>query len=166
MNDFVVTINGNKKYVSLSKNSTINIDGKIVEVNLTEVNQNVFLFKVGKKYYHLSAEKKNSETLSLSLNGNIYEVTVRTTLQEKANDIEKISDKKSHFTVVKAPMPGKIIKICKKIGDEVFLGDSLIILEAMKMENNIHSPSTGIIKNILTEEGSTVEKGNLLLEIK
>ncbi len=62
-------------------------------------------------------------------------------------------------------MPGLILKVTKKVGEQVELGDSVIILEAMKMENDLKSPASGIIENIFVTEGSAVEKGTLLLSI-
>jgi biotin carboxyl carrier protein len=67
---------------------------------------------------------------------------------------------------VKAPMPGLILKIRKKAGETVEQGESLIILEAMKMENDLKAPASGIIKSILVSEGSAVEKGVVLFSIE
>ncbi|ANF21782.1 pyruvate/oxaloacetate carboxyltransferase [Thermococcus piezophilus] len=67
--------------------------------------------------------------------------------------------------VVTAPMPGKIIRILVKEGDEVKTGQGLLILEAMKMENEIPSPKDGVVKKILVKEGQTVDTGQALIEI-
>jgi biotin carboxyl carrier protein len=66
---------------------------------------------------------------------------------------------------VKAPMPGLILKVRKKVGDHVELGESVIILEAMKMENDLKAHASGIIENIYVTEGSAVEKGCTLFSI-
>ena len=63
-------------------------------------------------------------------------------------------------------MPGMIIKIKKKAGEKVNSGESILILEAMKMENDIRSPISGIIENIKINEGKTVEKGAKLFTIR
>ncbi len=73
-------------------------------------------------------------------------------LGKKANDI-------------KAPMPGIILSINVKEGQEVKEGETLLILEAMKMENAIGSPKDGVIKSIFIKSGETVEKGELLIEM-
>ena len=62
-------------------------------------------------------------------------------------------------------MPGLILKIRKKVGEKVEQGESVIILEAMKMENDLKAPASGIIDNILVSEGSAVEKGVVLFSI-
>ena len=63
-------------------------------------------------------------------------------------------------------MPGKIVKIDTKIGDTVEPGQTLIILEAMKMENEIKCGTAGIVKAIHVNEGDTLEQGVLMIEIE
>ena len=67
---------------------------------------------------------------------------------------------------IKAPMPGLILDIAVNVGQEVKENDSLLILEAMKMENNIVSPRDGIIKSIDVSQGDAVEKNQLLIEFE
>ncbi|AIF69987.1 acetyl-CoA carboxylase [Palaeococcus pacificus DY20341] len=66
---------------------------------------------------------------------------------------------------VTAPMPGKILKVLVKEGDSVKTGQGLLILEAMKMENEIPSPVDGVVKTIHVKEGDTVDTGQLLIEL-
>jgi pyruvate carboxylase subunit B len=68
--------------------------------------------------------------------------------------------------VVTAPMPGKIIRILVKEGEQVKTGQGLLILEAMKMENEIPAPKDGVVKRILVKEGDTVDTGQALIELE
>ena len=61
--------------------------------------------------------------------------------------------------VVAAPMPGNILDVCCKQGDSVKAGDILIILEAMKMENEILAPRDGVVAQVVTTKGSVVDTG-------
>ena len=63
-------------------------------------------------------------------------------------------------------MPGKVVKINVSEGDKVQKGDPVIILEAMKMENEIKSPVDGVIKSICVSEGDTLEQGVLMIEME
>jgi len=67
---------------------------------------------------------------------------------------------------IKAPMPGLILDIAVEVGQEVHEDDSLLVLEAMKMENNITSPRDGVIKSINIKKGDAVDKGALLIEFE
>ncbi|NJF26152.1 pyruvate/oxaloacetate carboxyltransferase [Thermococcus sp. Bubb.Bath] len=68
--------------------------------------------------------------------------------------------------VVTAPMPGKILRILVKEGEQVKTGQGLLILEAMKMENEIPAPKDGVVKKILVKEGDTVNTGDPMMEIE
>ena len=67
---------------------------------------------------------------------------------------------------VVAPMPGTVIKIVKNVGDEVKAGELVLILEAMKMENEISAPVSGKIAAINCTAGGTVNGGDVLFEVK
>ena len=66
---------------------------------------------------------------------------------------------------VTAPMPGTVLSLCKKEGEKVRAGDVVLILEAMKMENEILSPADGTIIKVNCEEGKTVAGGEVLFEV-
>ena len=66
-------------------------------------------------------------------------------------------------SVVEAPMPGKILKISVAVGASVVSGDVLLILEAMKMENEISAPVSGTVREIRAREGDSVNTGDVLV---
>lgn len=66
---------------------------------------------------------------------------------------------------VTAPMPGTILSVHVSVGDKVGVGDVLFTLEAMKMENEISSPASGVVKRLPVKEGQTVNTGDLLVVI-
>ena len=67
--------------------------------------------------------------------------------------------------IVRAPMPGVILSIECKLGDNVEVGDILLMLEAMKMENAVYAPKSGVITKIIVSEKQNVTYGEVLLEI-
>ncbi len=65
-----------------------------------------------------------------------------------------------------SPMPGRVLKIMVKLGDQINIGDSLLSLEAMKMENILKSDGEGIVKEIFINEEQVVDKGEVLIEFE
>ncbi len=72
----------------------------------------------------------------------------------------------SSDSMVVAPMPGIILSIAVKEGDEVNAGDTILVLEAMKMENEIHAPRAGKVKKVHVSEGAEVRSGSELVEFE
>lgn len=64
---------------------------------------------------------------------------------------------------VRAPMPGLVLNVLKEAGDEVERGETVVVLEAMKMENDLTSPHSGTIKEVRVSKGQTVNQGDILL---
>ena len=62
-----------------------------------------------------------------------------------------------------APVPGKIVSVMVKAGDKVEEGTAVVVLEAMKMENELHSPVKGTVTSVMVKKGDTAEKGQLLV---
>ena len=67
---------------------------------------------------------------------------------------------------IDSPMPGKVIKLLKKEGDEVKEGEGVVVVEAMKMENELRTPKAGKVRDIKVKEGDAVEAGAKLATIE
>lgn len=113
----------------------------------------------------LSVDVQN-ETVVLRVNGEKFVVRVADPYDQLVNQMGLTAVVHHKINQVKAPMPGLVLEILVEPGQEVLQGDSLIILEAMKMENIIKSPGEGKIKRIAVEKGKPVEKGAILIELE
>lgn len=166
MNDFVISIKDKKFNVSLSGNSVVSADGREYHQELFHLSGDTYLLKLDNKIYEITVTNSEQGNYQLAVDGKNYDVVIRTALQEKAVQLIDQGNKNKHKADIKAPMPGLILKIKKSPGDEVIQGESVMILEAMKMENDLHAPFSGIIKKINVKEGNTVEKGYVLFTIE
>jgi biotin carboxyl carrier protein len=167
MNDFIISINSSKFNVQIINENELSFEEEIINYELIEVSRYSYLLKLNNEVFKLTSEKFNSDLFKVLVDGYHFEITVRTALQEKAFKLlESSSIHQSHHTDVKAPMPGLILKIRKSVGEKVEQGESIIILEAMKMENDLKASASGLIENIFVTEGSAVEKGTTLLSIE
>jgi len=167
MNEFVVTVNEKKKPVNILNDSELKIDNIKYSYEISHVHNNTYLFKCGNNYFEIVTDKVNNQHFSVLLNGYHFDAVVRTALQEKAiHLLEEAQTTAHHQFEVKAPMPGMILKVKKQDGDTILQGESIMILEAMKMENDLRAPASGIITGISVEEGKAVEKGAILFSIE
>ncbi len=165
MNDFVVTVNNNKMPVSLPGTGKVKIAGKEYSCELLHLSGNAYILRLENKFFNISAERINNGNYTLIISGNRFDAVVRTSLQERAGQLLQKSDSIKKQVEVKAPMPGMILKIKKHAGETIAKGETILILEAMKMENDLHAPKAGFIKDIFIGEGTAVEKGTVLFSI-
>lgn len=166
MNDYIVLSKNKKIDIQVSDNSEIIINEKKFRYELIQLNNSIFRLLINQKVYDISAVKNGSDRFTVSFEGYTFEMIVRTALQERASKVIEHKCAENHLREVKAPMPGMVLKIKKKVGDKINMGESVLILEAMKMENDIKSPSTGVIRGIFVTEASAVEKGTKLFSFK
>jgi biotin carboxyl carrier protein len=144
----------------------VKFNGEELEFEIIESLNNIYFLRIGEKLYNFTCTSKNFDKIVLFSQSEKFELTVRTLLQEKANEVLAQKLSLHRHSEIKAPMPGMILKIKKKKGDEVNHGEAVMILEAMKMENEIRSVNKGIIKGINVKEGNTVEKGAVLFSVE
>jgi len=83
----------------------------------------------------------------------------------KMEAVEKVTPTPGEEGVVRAPLSGVILAVKCRVDNEVSAGDPLLTLEAMKMENEIYAPKSGIVKKVLVLEGQTVNYGDVLVVI-
>lgn len=138
-------------------------------------------FEFNGKEYDVNLLHKQNEIMSLQCNGKKHRATGDKfgkdgTIQVFSNDLEgyvklpgKVKGKRQAGASegsLQSPMPGKIFKVIKQTGDEVKTGETIMILEAMKMEHTIKSTKDGILKQIFFNEGDQVMGGAELCEIE
>lgn len=163
--DYFVDINGREKSVKFDGSDTIQIGDHSYEYHFEEINQFYYILRLNNRVYRInrvSGERNNHLILT---DGKYFETEVRTNLEQKARQVLSNVKQQNHHSLIRSPMPGMVLSLKKNAGDEVAQGESIMILEAMKMENDIKSPFSGRIKEIFVSERSAVEKGAKLFLI-
>lgn len=152
----------------------IKVNGSMAFKFNQEDAQNLDLISVGQGKYHLINQHKSQELelvqadflnkrYTILVNGNKYEVVLNNSLDQLIKDLGFERGLSKTIASLNSPMPGLLLEVNVKEGDEVKEGDTLFILEAMKMENVISSPRDGVIKKINVTQGDAIEKNHLLL---
>jgi len=166
MNEKIVTINGRERVVTIHDNQTVSIDGRTYNFELESTDPNRFFLRLNKKAYELTKVVKDKNKIVILTEGHYFECTVQTKLEKNAESILAHSEKSRHKEDIKSPMPGMVLKLLKKVDEEVTIGEPVLILEAMKMENEVTSPYSGVIKDIFVSVNTAVEKGSELFRIE
>lgn len=102
----------------------------------------------------------------IRINNNSYRVQLKDRYDEllRSLGMDTFSSKKE--SEIKAPMPGRVLDVVVQEGDRISKGDNVVVLEAMKMENVIKSPTDGIVKNVCVIKEEAVEKNQVLIAFK
>ncbi len=107
----------------------------------------------------------NRKEVELIIEGKEFKVQIKDHFDQLIDQLGFSVNPTQIFKDIKAPMPGLVLDIMVKVGDEVNTGDTLLILEAMKMENVIKAPGDGKVKKILVKASDAIEKGTVLIEM-
>lgn len=158
-----VVVDGKTHQVELTKGEKTwlcKVDGEAVEVDAAMTARDILSVLVGGKAYEIKRERSLQGELHMVIGSARYAVDVqdpRSLRTRRAAAGAEAGPQK-----VKAPMPGKIVRVMVSEADEVRAGQGLIVMEAMKMQNELKSPKAGKVQKILTAEGSTVNAGEVL----
>jgi len=116
--------------------------------------------------YPVEIVRSSQNKYEILFNDISYIFTVETPFSLKRKKVLDTTRGKSEKEIIKAPMPGKIIDVLVREGSAVLRGEPLVILEAMKMQNEIISPVNGTIIKVAAKPNTNVMKDDLLVEIK
>jgi len=141
-------------------NLSVSLDRKSYDVDVEFINHEEMLLKINGKVFDVIINA-NSTVYHVWINGRCYWIRKKTALEMLGGKQPDARQMK-----VKTSMPGRIINILVKSGDMVREGDAVLILEAMKMQNEIKSPKAGKVGRILPDQGDSVEAGSLLFTIE
>jgi len=163
---YITTIDGTEFEVDLLPNQKVRVNGKEYQVNFEEVGGHlVYTLLVDGRSFEAHVSE-DDDLLKVLIQGTLYSADVieerEKRLREAGGEIATVNGD----YVLKAPMPGLVVKLPVKVGDKVALGDVLVILESMKMQNELKSPQAGTVSEICIEEGASVEKRDDMMVIK
>jgi biotin carboxyl carrier protein len=139
--------------------------GETLQIKLYE-DPNGFSYILWKnKKYPLEIIEKNQNKYTVMLNGVWHSFTIETPFSLKRKKFLESQAGTSSSVTIDAPMPGKIVEVLVEEGSDVKAGEPILILEAMKMQNEISSHVDGVIKKIAIRQNDSVMKDDLLVEI-
>jgi len=144
------------------------IDGNVLNWDMKPLPDGTFSIISENNSYVAAVEHidRENKTIKIKLNQQVYTAAITEPIDQllAKMGINNSAEKKAR--VIKAPMPGMILKILVSPGQQLKKDDPLLILEAMKMENVFKAPADAVVKAIRAEEHKAVEKGEILIELE
>lgn len=165
MKSYRIKINDREDFQVEGKNGEFTVNGEILSPDVVMLREGCFhvLFR-GRSYnVEVLANDPASRSGQLKVNGNLYTFSARDRFDDLLEKMGMADAAAQKVNDLKAPMPGLVLRVLASAGQEVKKGDSLLVLEAMKMENIIKSPGDGIVQEISVKAGASVEKNEVLI---
>lgn len=164
---YYVRVNDEQHEIAID-GETVTFDGKSMRAHVEDLaGTPLQLVSIGNEVHRVLARRGEEKgRYDLSINGYRFSVEA---LDERARTIRELSGASArpagpaHLV---APMPGLIVRVSVKEGDLVRSGQGLVVMEAMKMENELRATASAVVKRVVVSPGSVVEKGALLLEME
>jgi pyruvate carboxylase subunit B len=162
----VVQVGDERLELELTGDAVV-VDGEATSARLTDVpGTPVRLVTVGDAVHRVVARRHPERgRYTLWVDGFRYEVEALDERTRAIRDLSAASGAPAGPAPLLAPMPGLVVRVAVAEGDEVVAGQGLVVMEAMKMENELRAPAAGRVTRVLAVPGSAVEKGALLVEL-
>ncbi len=166
MSLYEIIIAGKKMTLEIQPPSQALVDGTLNQFSISDQQNGIFLLTVNGRSYDVYCKRTSETGYDVYFDNNIISVEIEDRRSKLIAQVQKSSGTKSGVSVVKAPMPGLVTVIEVSVGDFVQPGTGLIVLEAMKMENEIRSTIKGKVRSIEVKPKSTIEKNQVLIRIE
>jgi len=163
---YQLKVNDKYDYTVDSNGEGVLINNNKVEADIKQLSPSAWHVIEQLRSYNveLVSFDKTAKTAQIRVNNNIYSITAKDRFDVLLEKMGMSGLAANKISELKAPMPGLVLKIFVEEGMTIKKGDSLIILEAMKMENIIKSPVDTVVRSVKIKSGDKVEKGQILLQ--
>ena len=135
-----------------------NVDDRDYQIRVTEPEDGVYLLFVGQRVYEARVSSSGQNSYNVKLGSRVFSVRL-IDRKHRRSGTDAAEAGQQHLI---APMPGKVIRILLSRGDEVISGQGVVVVEAMKMQNEVKSPKSGRLVEIKVKEGDTVAANQIL----
>jgi len=163
---YIVDVNGERVIVELDGAQAV-VDGETVVATLTSIEGTpVRLLRVGDQVHRLVARRGVARgRWTLDVDGQRIEADALDERTRAIRDLTAAAAETSGPPPLLAPMPGLVVRVSVVVGETVSAGQGLVVVEAMKMENELRASVAGVVTAVLAIPGQAVDKGALLLEL-
>ncbi|MEX1248725.1 MAG: DUF2118 domain-containing protein [Anaerolineales bacterium] len=167
MAKYITSIAGKDYIVEIIDARHVNVNGQAYEVDFQSISgQPVFSLLVDGGSYQAHVYPGDEGGLQVLMRGSLYEANVVDEREKRLSAAGGAGAVHSGEFVLRAPMPGLVVKVPVNEGDPVKKGTVLAILESMKMQNELKSPQDGKVTRIQVKQGDSVEQRQIMLSVE
>jgi len=162
---YITTVNDQEFEVEILDERHVAVNGKVYEVDMTAMsNQPLYSLLADARSFEGYVYESDGQWQVL-MGGTLYEVTVEDEQIKRLRMAGGGGGKEKGPYLLKAPMPGLVVAVPVIEGQEVQKGDVLVVLESMKMQNELKSPKAGKVEKVKVEAGQAVEQGQVMVTV-
>lgn len=163
---YIVEVNGERVEVGV-EGAEASVDGQPIPARLAEATGSpVRLLQLGDAVHRVEVRRHPGRgRYTLWVDGFRYEVEALDARTRAIRDLSAATAPPAGPAPVVAPMPGLVVRVHVAVGDAVQAGQGVVVMEAMKMENELRAPAAGTVARVLATPGTAVEKGAPLVEL-
>ncbi len=168
---FSISVNGQNHTLELLRRNGFSwlLDGAPLEAEIAEVRPGVYSFLLGGRSFcirvspgHAGSSARNGD-YSVQIDGLHYAVSLQDPRRRKRGGAGQVLEGKRNII---APMPGKVVRVLVSENESIAPGQGLVVVEAMKMQNEIKCPAAGTVQKVLVREGQPVNSGEILVVVE
>lgn len=162
---YITTVEDQEYLVEVLDDGRISVNGTIYQVNFESVSDEPLYSILIDGFSYEAFVQPDEDAWQVLLRGSQYAVKVEDEREKRLRAAAGSSQAASDEFILKAPMPGLVVSVPVSEGDLISKGDVLVILESMKMQNELRAPIQGQILRVRAQKGNSVERGQVLLVV-
>jgi biotin carboxyl carrier protein len=160
---YKTTVNGQTYEIEIDREGRIRIDGEDRDVDFQMISPSLFSAIINNASYEALVEQRDDQYV-VQIAGDNYDVQIMDERQERLARTAGVTVAQGEISI-RSPMPGLIVAVPVQEGQSINQGDPLVVLESMKMENEIKAPRAGTIAHVHVAKGDRVEQNKTLITI-
>ena len=173
----LIGILDSKEYEIVVENSDqphlfyVSLDGRSYTLDAHAMASEIVTVLIDNRSYDVDLDRLNMNNaldgrMAVRVRGRVIDLEMLDERRKKMKDAQATHFSESGFVRILSPMPGKIVRVLVSESEKVTEGQGLVVVEAMKMENELKSPKNGVVKEVFAKAGDPVDSGALLVTIE
>lgn len=166
MAKYITTIQGKEYAIEILESGKVSLNGQVYEVDFESISgQPVYSLLLDGGSFQADVYPGEEDALQVLMRGVLYEATVEDEREKRLSKAAGGAAQTGEF-MLRAPMPGLVVKVAVAEGEAVKTAQVLVILESMKMQNELKSPRDGKVSRVQVKAGDSVEQRQILLSVE